>query len=370
MGALRVVVAPNAFKGTLDASRAARAIARGVIAAVPSADCRLLPIADGGDGTVEAHLALGYRELEVEVRDSSGRWHTAPIAIRDGHAVVEVASSCGLALASADDLHPLDATTLGLGDAVLAALEAGARRVSLALGGSASTDGGSGLLVALGARLLDASGSALPPGGGTLSAVVALDLDDLDPRLADCEFDVLADVTSPLHGPSGAACVFAPQKGATPAEVDLLDRGLRAWADALRSATGHDAAAQPGAGAAGGVGAAAFAVLGARLTSGSAAVAEALGLDAALADADLVITGEGRLDAQTLAGKGCGHVIDLAARHAVPVFVLCGTVDLTDEELAMLGTTGVQQMGPPGPDPAAALEQAARAAVARSLATG
>jgi glycerate kinase len=365
MGGLRVVVAPNAFKGTLDASHAARAIARGVIAAVPSADCRLRPIADGGDGTVDAHLALGYRELEVEVRDSSGHWHTAPIAIRDGHAVVEVASTCGLALASADDLRPLDATTLGLGDAVLAALDAGARRVSLALGGSASTDGGSGLLVALGARLLDTSGSALPPGGGTLSAVVALDLDDLDPRLAGCEFDVLADVTSPLHGPSGAACVFAPQKGATPEEVDLLDRGLRAWAEVLRSATGRDAAAQPGAGAAGGVGAAAFAVLNARMTSGSAAVAEALGLDAALADADLVITGEGRLDAQSLAGKGCGHVIELARRHAVPVLVICGAVDLTDDQRATLGIAAAHQMGPPGPDPEAALEHSARTAVAR-----
>lgn len=365
MGSPRVVLAPNAFKGTIDAARAVRAMQRGVLAAWPSATCALRPIADGGDGTVDVLVGQGYEARPLRARDSAGRWHDTFSAARGDHAVVELANTCGLALVSALPPQPLDASTLGLGDAITAALDSGARRISIAVGGSASTDGGAGMLVALGARLLDSAGRDVAPGGRGLGDIATVDLAGVDTRLAGCEVEVLADVTNPLHGPAGAAAVFAPQKGARPDQVALLDAGLRAWGDVLRSTTGRDVSEVPGAGAAGGTTAAALAVLGARVRPGSVVIAEAIGLETALAGADLVITGEGRMDAQTLQGKGCAHVLDLARRLAVPAGAVCGHIDLSEAERRRVGLAYFAEMGAPGAAPAGALETATRGVVAR-----
>lgn len=359
MPTLRVVLAPNAFKGTLTSRAAAQAMARGVLDAMPHAECDLRPVADGGDGTVDAFLEAGYRSVPVQVRDAVGHTHVTDIAIRDGHAVVELARICGVA-ALGGVLDPMGASTVGLGDAISAALDHGAGTISIGLGGSASTDGGSGMLVALGARLLDADGEELRPSGANLVNVTVLDLSGLDSRIADCTVEVLADVSSPLDGASGAAYVFGPQKGASPEQVAELDLGLRQWGLVLAEATGHAVDEVPGAGAAGGTGAAAVAVLEASIRPGAEAIIDLVGLSEALAGADLVITGEGRLDESTLAGKGCGHVIAAARAAGVPVAVVCGRVELGSQALEDLGVSAwaqaIDHTGPP--------EQALRSATA------
>jgi len=363
MPTLRVVLAPNAFKGTLTAREAARAMARGVREVVPEARCLLLPIADGGDGSVASFLDAGYAELPVDARDAHGRWRSASIAMRDGTAVVEVANTCGLALPSSTPHRPMRASTLGLGDAIVGALDAGARSLVICLGGSSSTDGGSGMLVALGARLIDSDGEFLAPSGASLPDVMRLDLGGLDPRLTTCDITVLTDVAAPLFGPTGAAQVFAPQKGASPEEVDVLDEALRHWAGVLADATEWQGSNAPGAGAAGGAGAAAAAVLGAPLESGGGRVAELMGLPEAITASDLVITGEGRLDEQTLQGKGSAVVLDLAAESGIPVIVVCGDIALSDQRLAELGVAVWAAAGPVRP------AEALVAATARSMRT-
>lgn len=360
MSTVHVVLAPTAFKGTLTAREAADAMATGA-RALPDVTVLALPLADGGDGSLDAFIAVGYEPHVVAVRDSSGQWHEAAIALRGEHAVIELARICGIALPGAQPLMPLDATTLGLGDAVRAALDAGATRISLCLGGSASTDGGGGMLAALGARLLDADGRELEPTGRSLDHVVALDLSLLDPRIDTCTIEVLADVTAPLHGPHGAAHVYAPQKGATTAQVLALDDGLRHWGRVLATACGQDVGPWPGTGAAGGTAAAAVAVLGATVRPGAATIAELGGLPQALREADLVITGEGRLDAQTCQGKAVSHLLHLAEQESVPVIAVCGQISLDDPTLCALGLTAWQTAA--GDDARIAVKDATTAAI-------
>jgi len=336
---MTVLVAPNAFKGTLTAPDVAAAIAEGVLAALPDATVRRLPLADGGDGSVAAFVAAGFTPMPVDVRGPTGEPVSATIAVDGGRAVVELAEACGMTRLPGGVLAPMTSSTLGLGDALLAALDAGATHVTVCLGGSASTDGGTGLLVALGAQLLDADGRCVDPGGRSLPSIARLDLAGLDPRLAESTVEVAVDVTSPLHGASGAAAVFAPQKGASWEEVALLDAGLRSWASVLESATGRDVSAVPGAGAAGGTAAALMAVLGAPARPGATLIAEVVGLDPAIADADLVITGEGRIDEQSALGKGA---VDVAARCRAAgrdVVAVCGQVALGDDAMTALGFT-------------------------------
>lgn len=323
---MRAVCAPNAFKGALGAREAAAAMAAGVRDA--GGEAVEVPVADGGDGTLDVLLAAspGSRVQRVRVQGPLG----APVEARlgwlgDGTAVVEMAEVAGLRLLPRDALDPLRASTYGVGELLRAALDGGARRIVVGVGGSATTDGGAGLAVALGARLLDAAGAELGPGGGALGSLVRVDRGALDPRLRDCRIEVAVDVRSPLLGPRGAAAVFGPQKGATPEQVALLEAGLTRWLAAL--AADPLISEQPGMGAAGGCAFGLAAMCWARLVPGAALVCDMVGLDAALAGADLVLTGEGRLDASTAAGKAPAEVARRAVAAGVPCVALAGSVE-------------------------------------------
>ena len=353
MGALHVVLAPNAFKGSLTPTEAADAMHRAVLEWRPDTQCRLVPIADGGDGSVAAFAASGYASEPVDARDAQGTWHAAEMAWLSDHAVVEIANTCGLALLQGAT-DPMGASTLGLGDAVHAAVAQGCRRVTVCLGGSASTDGGAGMLVALGARLMDRDGRELAPSGATLGQVEHLDLSRLHQTTHGITIDVIADVTSPLHGPAGAAHIFGPQKGASDAEIAQLDDGLRRWAQVLGDATGQEVADVPGAGAAGGTGAALAAVFGARIEP-PRAILDLIGLPGSLRGADLVLTGEGCLDRSTLAGKGCAAVIDMAHDAGIATIAVCGAIDLEDAELDTLALAAAAVSADPGPTAAVSL---------------
>jgi glycerate kinase len=355
---LRVVIAPNAFKGSLSPAAAAQAMADGVRRAVSDAECIVRPVADGGDGSLDAFSAAGFARRPVTTRGPTGDPVDAAYATDGSTAVVELASTCGLLLLPGDIPAPMTSTTEGLGDAIRAALDHGVTSLVVCLGGSASTDGGTGLLVALGARLTDAAGHEVRPGGAGLRHIVSVDLAGLDPRLARTTVAIAADVTSPLVGPAGAAAVFAPQKGATPDEVAELDEGLRMWADVLVRATGRDVSAMPGAGAAGGAAAALLAVCGATMSPGAALIADLLGLDDAIASAHLVLTGEGRLDAQSILGKGAVAVAARAHALRVPTLAICGAIDLDEPAMRDAGFDGWAELRSPSRDPRVAMRDA------------
>ncbi len=339
-----VVVAPDSFKGTASAAVVASAMARGVRSVLgPSADVREIPMADGGEGTLDAVLtALGGAVRTAAVHDALGRPRTGRYGLAGPTAVVETAEGTGLPHVSDRPLRPLRADSRGAGELVRAALDDGADEILLGLGGSASTDGGTGLLAALGARFLDADGAPVPPGGGGLSRVASVDLTRLHPRARQVRWRVAVDVDNPLLGPRGAARVFAPQKGACPAEVELLERGL---AHLTRVLDADDLARSSGCGAAGGLPLTLSALLGARTEPGSALVANAVGLPAALADADLVLTGEGCLDEQSLSGK-----VVAAVRALTPpgraVVVVAGRVELSPAQVRAAGLTAALSIGP------------------------
>jgi len=349
---MRVVVAPDKFKGSATSAEAAGAIGAGLRAVRPDLDIVELPVADGGDGTVAAAVAAGFLPAGVTVEGPTGEPVQAMFALDGGTAVIELAEVAGLRRLPGGQaaLAPLTASTYGLGQVIAAALDRGARTIVLGVGGSASTDGGAGLLQALGVRLADGQGHPLGRGGAALGDLALVDPAGLDPRLAAVRFLVASDVDSPLLGPAGAAAVFGPQKGAGPAQVALLDRALARWADLTRSVTGLELASVPGAGAAGGTGYGALAYLGARLTPGIDLVLDLIGFDTAVAGAGLVITGEGRLDAQTLSGKAPAGVARAAARHGVPVAAVAGRVLLTDAELARAGFVAAYSLAAVEPD--------------------
>lgn len=337
---IRILVAPDAFKGSVDARTAATSIAAGLSDALGDRlIVRLLPLADGGEGTLDALLAHeGATERHITTTDALGRPRAARwAALADGVALVEAAQANGLPLVQDVPLRPLAAGSEGVGTILRDALDSGASRILLTVGGSASTDGGAGILRALGARLLDADGLDLPPGGGALERLERLDLTELHPRAREATWRIACDVDNPLTGPNGAAAVFGPQKGASPDEVARLDAGLANWAAALEAATGIRIDRMPGTGAAGGIPAALHAVVGAELVTGADLVADALELDDALASADLVITGEGALDGQSLRGKVVGSLAARARRAGVQVVVIAGAVRLSRTELADVG---------------------------------
>ncbi len=355
---MRIVIAPDKFKGSLSATGVAAALAVGLRAGMPSAELVMIPVADGGDGTVDAAVAAGFERVPVTASGPTGEPVRASYARRGGHAIVELASVCGLDRLPGGRLEPMTASSYGMGEVVAAALDAGARQITLAVGGSASTDGGAGLLQALGARVLDASGADLARGGAGLRDVARLDLAGLHPALRQAVLTVAADVDSPLLGPHGAAEVFGPQKGASPTQVSELASGLRRWAAVVAAATGEDLSGRPGTGAAGGVGFAAQAVLGATARPGTALVLELAGLDAALAGAALVITGEGALDEQSLAGKAPVGVALAAARRGVPVIAVAGRSTLPPGQARAAGFTAVRTLAELEPDPARSIAQA------------
>jgi glycerate kinase len=327
---VRVVIAPDKFKGSLDAASVAAALAAGVRDVVPDAVCEVIPMADGGEGTVDAFIASGARAIAVRVSGPLGEPVDATYARDGAAAVVEMAAASGLALLGAR-LDSRRATTIGTGELLRDALDRGASRIVLGIGGSATTDGGAGALAALGARFLDAAGTALDPVPEALARVARVDLTALDPRLREVDLAVACDVDNPLLGASGAAAVYGPQKGASPEDVAFLDDVLARLADAMTAATGRDLRALPGAGAAGGLGWALATACGARLERGVALVAELRGLAAALQGAGWCFTGEGRIDEQTLRGKVVDGVAALARAAHVPPIAFGGSVDLDAE---------------------------------------
>jgi glycerate kinase len=355
---MKIVVAPDKFKGSLPATQVAAAIAAGLHAGRPNAEVVTIPVADGGEGTVDAAVAAGFERVPVTAAGPAGDPVQASYARRGEVAVVELAGVCGLARLPGGRPAPLTASSFGAGEVLRAALEAGARKIILGAGGSASTDGGAGLLQALGARVLDTSGRPVRPGGAGLREVAALDLTGLHRALqsAQCpagypaDIILAADVDNPLTGPDGAAEVYGPQKGASPAEVAALDAGLRRWAAVVAAAAGRDWSRTPGAGAAGGVGFAALAVLGATRRPGIELVLDLAGFETALDGADLVITGEGSLDAQSLAGKTPVGVARAAARRGIAVVAVAGRSTLREAELATAGIAAVYPLTDLEPD--------------------
>jgi glycerate kinase len=357
---MKIVVAPDKFKGSLPATQVAAAIAAGLHAGLPGAEVVTIPVADGGEGTVDAAVAAGFERVPVTAAGPAGDPVRASYARRSEVAVVELAGVCGLARLPGGRPAPLTASSFGAGEVLRAALEGGARRIIFGVGGSASTDGGAGLLQALGARVLDTSGEPVRPGGAGLRDVATLDLTRLHLELHPAGVILAADVDNPLTGPDGAAEVYGPQKGASPAEVALLDEGLRRWAAVVATAVGRDWSRAPGAGAAGGVGFGVLAALGATRRPGVELVLDLAGFETALDGADLVITGEGSLDAQSLAGKAPVGVARAAARRGIEVVAVAGRSSLRKAELAAAGIAAVYALSDLEPDLERCRAEAAR----------
>ncbi|MGV9313844.1 glycerate kinase [Streptomyces sp. NPDC003691] len=339
---MRVVIAPDSFKGSLSAAAVCAAMETGVLRALPRAETVRVPMADGGEGTLDCiGAATGGSEVVREAVGPLGDPVTARylLAADSSSAVVELAAASGLPLVPPDRLDPLRADTEGTGRLIADAIGRGARSLLVCVGGSASTDGGTGLLRALGVRFLDAAGAELPPGGGALHALDRIDFSGVPAEVRATRFQIACDVTNPLIGPRGAAAVFGPQKGAGPAEVRLLERGLVRFADVLAEQLGARVHHRPGAGAAGGTCGGMLAVLDATAQPGCELVARSVGLPEALTGADLVLTGEGRLDRQSADGKVVSHVARLAAERNIPVVALAGQVVPPLTELYGAGLT-------------------------------
>ncbi|WP_243320280.1 glycerate kinase [Geothrix sp. SG200] len=349
---MRIIVAPDSFKGSVSALGVAEAMERGIHAVFPAAEVVKVPIADGGEGTVEALVAAtGGRLMHTEVRGPLGEPVRAHWGISGdgGTAFIEMASASGLPLVPKELRDPRVTSTFGTGELMKAALDAGLRAIVIGIGGSATNDGGTGMARALGVRFLDAEGRDLPEGGAALARLARIDLSGLDPRLAEASVMVACDVDNPLCGPRGASAVYGPQKGATPEMVQELDAALGVFADVAKAATGRDIALLPGAGAAGGLGAGLLFFTPASLRPGVSIVLETTGFEALAQRADLVITGEGRTDFQTAMGKAPVGVAAVAKRHGVPVVCIAGGLgDGADDVLVhgidALATTVPQPM--------------------------
>jgi glycerate kinase len=356
----QVLVASDKFKGTLTAAEVAAAVSEGIRRVRPGAVVGSVPVADGGDGTVAAAIAAGYDEVPVTVAGPTGQPVRTRFARRGTTAVVELADASGLVRLPGGERRPMDATSRGTGEVLAAALEAGCTDVVLGIGGSASTDGGAGLVRALGARLLDADGREVPEGGVGLARVAGIDLAAVRERADGVRLTVACDVDNPLTGPHGAAAVYGPQKGAGPAQVLELDDALAHWARVVERATGEDLSRVPGAGAAGGVGFAALALLGATLRPGIDLLLDLVGFHDRLAGAALVVTGEGALDEQTLRGKAPAGVAAAARAAGVPVVAVCGHNTLDDARLTAAGIRAAYALTDLEPDLQRCLDEGAR----------
>jgi glycerate 2-kinase len=339
---MTVLIAPDKFKGSLTAAEVAACLADGMNVPVVT-----LPVADGGEGTLDAALSAGFRRVPVTASDAVGRMVETAYAERDGVAVVEMADISGLRRLAGSGLAARTASSFGTGQVIAAALDAGHKRIIVGIGGSACTDGGSGMVEALGGVLTGVTS----PGGVGLSAISRLDLAGLHAGLSSAEILIASDVDNPLLGPRGAAAVFGPQKGASAEDVADLEAGLTSWEIAVRAATGVEGSTAPGAGAAGGLGYAAMTVLGAQLCSGIDLILDLIGFDALLADADLVITGEGSLDEQTLGGKAPAGVAARAQRAGIPVIAVAGRCLLTPSQLREAGFVAAYALSDLEPDP-------------------
>jgi len=359
---MRVVIAPDSFKGSLSASLVARAIATGVRKACPDCVIEEIPIADGGEGTLEAMVAARQGEYRTyTVRGPLGVPTAAQLGLLDDGkiGVIEMAQASGLLLIAPEERNPLLTSTFGTGELIGAALDLGCRELIITIGGSATVDGGLGMLAALGARFYDGEGQELEPVGGSLPQLARVDIADLDPRLRACRITIASDVTNPLCGPNGAAAVFGPQKGATPAMVEILDQGLRKLAQATQVATGMDVSNLPGGGAAGGLGAALMAYAGGVMRSGIDVVLDTIGIETRLAAADLVFTGEGRMDEQTAHGKAPVGLARRAQQYGCPVVALVGSLGPGYEAVLEHGISSVFPVLAAPTDLAYAMEHAA-----------
>ncbi|TXJ86659.1 glycerate kinase [Streptomyces lavendulae] len=348
----RVLIAADKFKGSLTAVQVAERVTAGLRRVVPDLVVEALPVADGGDGTVAAAVAAGFERRQVRVAGPLGEPVTAAFALRDGTAVVEMAEASGLHRLPAGVFAPLTAATYGSGELLRAALDAGARTIVFGVGGSATTDGGAGMLAALGARFLGADGEPVPPGGGGLAGLARADLSGLDPRLSSVSLVLASDVDNPLTGPKGAPAVYGPQKGASPEDVRALDAALGHYVTVLEAAAGARAveyAAAPGAGAAGGIGYGAL-LLGARFRPGIEIMLDVLGFAPALARASLVITGEGSLDEQTLHGKAPAGVAAAARAAGKEAVAVCGRLALEEAALRSAGISRAYPLTSVEPD--------------------
>jgi len=325
---MKIVIAPDSFKESLSAPEVAQSIARGIKRAAPQAHILCVPMADGGEGTVEAVLAATQGQARINcVQNALGlpidaKWGWLPNAT----AIIEMAAAAGLEHIPADQRDPMRASSFGVGELIRHALDAGAKHIVLGLGGSATNDAGAGMLQALGLGLFDINGQALVPGAEALSALASIDASNLDHRLANVTITIASDVNNPLCGVKGASAIFGPQKGATPAQVQTLDAALGHFADCCAKHLGVDSRDVPGAGSAGGLGFAAHTWMGATFRPGVEVVAEIGGLAEAIQGASLVITGEGRMDAQTLLGKTPMGVATIARHAGVPVVAIAGSL--------------------------------------------
>jgi glycerate kinase len=333
---MKILIAPGAFKHSLTASTAAEAIARGLRHALPQADLPVLPIADGGNGTLDAFLAQGGQRVTVaEICDPLMRPITADYGhVDDGRtAVIEMALASGLELLTTDEQNPMAATTYGTGQLMRHALAQGATRFIVGMGGSATVDGGAGCLRALGVNLLDSNGQPIAHGGGGLADLARIDASALDPRWQSAEVIIASDVENPTLGDNGAAAVFGPQKGATPEQVSLLEANLRRFFTITRDTLGVDVLDVPGGGAAGAFSAGLMAFLGGRIESGIDLILEHAGFETHLQNTDLVVTGEGQIDTQTVQGKGPIGVARLASQYNVPTVAIVGGLNADDAVL-------------------------------------
>jgi glycerate kinase len=366
-----VVVAPDKFKGSVSASQAAAAIIRGIVRRDPSIRTVECPVADGGEGTLAAALSAGYDRIPVVAPGPTGVSIDTSYARNGGLAVVEMADVAGLARLPGGVSRPMTASSRGLGTVVSRALDDGCRRIVVGIGGSASTDGGAGFLQGLGAELRGAGGSLVSDGGGSLGRASSLDLSGLHPGLGAAEIVIASDVDNPLCGPYGAASVYGPQKGASAIEVRTLDSALGHWADLVADTTGRDLRSARGAGAAGGVGFAAMAVLGAQSRPGIDLVLDLVGIDEHLDQATAVITGEGSLDGQSLNGKAPVGVCLRAGRRNILTHAIVGVSRLSPQETRGSGFASIYALADREPDERRSMAHAADliASVAEDLAT-
>ncbi len=370
---MKIILAPDSYKGSLSSTEVSQAMAVGIREMLPEAELIQVPMADGGEGTVEAVVATtGGKLVEIPVHDPLGREIRASFGLTgDGKtAIIEMAAASGLPLLTKAEQNPLLTSTYGTGELIKAALEYQVERIILGIGGSATNDGGKGMAEALGARFLDDSGRELAPGGGSLVMLAKIDLTGLDPRLAEVKFQVACDVTNPLTGPNGAAVIYAPQKGATLEMVLQLDRGLANLAAVVKTELGIEINDLPGAGAAGGLGGGLVAFLGAELSSGIELVMQVTKFAEYLDEADLVFTGEGRIDSQSAFGKTISGIGRVALANNVPVIAIAGSLGDGYEAVYQAGITGVSSIISKPMSLSEALDSAAEliaAATSRSL---
>lgn len=373
---MKIVLAPDSFKESMTASQAVTAMRDGVRSVLPDAECIGVPMADGGEGTVDAVVdALGGDRVTVEVSDPLGRPAHATYGYVAARrlAVIEMASASGLEMVAQADRDVLRASTFGVGQLITSALDHGATELLIGIGGSATNDGGAGMLTALGVSFTDAAGAVLPPGGAALARLQHIDVSGMDSRLADIHIRIASDVTAPLLGTGGASAIFGPQKGASPEDVEVLEAALTRLVAATDAALGHAGPDRPGAGAAGGLGFGLMEFLAAECVPGVELVAQTVGLQRSLSGADWVFTGEGSVDAQTMLGKTPFGVAQLAAGAGAQVAIFAGRVAADADVLLANGVAKLVAITEPGTpldqalrDGPAALTRAA-AAVCRAL---